>query len=210
MPFGWRAVSGGQKQSHWKTRSSTVSLLDRIFQRHKRRSQRKSRHAAFMWSMARELTSGSARSVPRSDIHRPSIAKLSLPERMTPPHPGQQHQLSHREAHRSQYTFQDSARCQGVPGTHSAYPTTHCVDLQCRHKKCKVRLPFVQFSRTCPTMHSDAARCKNIPSSVMFIDVARQSPSNRSSELRGNPFDGLPVHQREPERGRGETLRSDP
>ena len=91
MPFGWRAVSGGQKQSHWKTRSSTVSLLDRIFQRHKRRSQRKSRQAAFMWSMARELTSGSALSVPRSDIHRPSIAKLSLPERMTPLHPGQQH-----------------------------------------------------------------------------------------------------------------------
>ncbi|CAE7348474.1 AMT1-1, partial [Symbiodinium microadriaticum] len=27
-----------------------------------------------------------------------------------------------------------------------------------------------------------------------------QSPSNRSSELCGNPFDGLPVHQREPER----------
>ena len=110
MPFGWRAVSGGQKQSHWKARSSTVALLDRIFQRQRRR--RKSHQAAFMWSMARELTSSSALSVPRSDIHRPSIAKLSLPERMTPPHPGRQHQLSHREAHRSQYTFQNSARCQ--------------------------------------------------------------------------------------------------
>ena len=71
-------------------RSSTVALLDRIFQRQKR--QRKRREAAFMWSMAMELTSGSALSVPRSDSHRPSIAKLSLPERMTPPHPGRQHQ----------------------------------------------------------------------------------------------------------------------